>query len=62
MLVTLCATLALLIPLSILDTRIKEYETQLSTRNLTLETRLALQQSLVFHKRERYKILEGIED
>ena len=57
-----CATVALLIPLSILDARITQYETQLATRNMTIGSRLALQQSLTFHRNERYKILEEIED
>ena len=57
-----CAIVALLLPLSILDARITQYETQLATRNLTLGSRLALQQSLTFHRNERYKILEEIDD
>ena len=52
----------LLIPLSVLDARIERYEIQLATRNLTLGSRCALQQSLGFHRRERYKILEQIEE
>ena len=57
-----CATVALLLTLSILDARIMQYETQLATRNLTIGSRLALQQSLTFHRNERYKILEEIDD
>ena len=45
-----------------LDARIKAYRRHLASSNLTSADRVTLTQSLTFHLRERYKILEEVDD
>lgn len=58
----LCLLIFALLPLPILDARIKAYRRHLASSNLTSADRVTLTQSLTFHLRERYKILEEVDD
>ena len=54
--------LALQIPMTILDARINGYRYHLTSTNLTVSERRTLTDSLNYHIRERYKVLEGVEE
>ena len=62
MFLVLTLLLALQIPLSILDARINGYRKHLTSTNLTVSERRTLTGSLNFHIRERYKVLEQVEE